>query len=70
MLGLGEGEWVQRPVEDVLWGLFPGTAEPQTQLTGTEQGSPFHATLPAMKRPPAAGGRHLQHSQCRNCARR
>jgi PAS domain-containing protein len=47
MLGLTEGEWVQRPVEDVLWGLFPGTAEPQTLLTGTRNGSPFHATVPA-----------------------
>ena len=47
MLGLTEGEWVTRPVEDVLWGLFPGTAEPQTLLTGTGKGSPFHATLPA-----------------------
>ena len=47
MLGLTEGEWVTRPVEDVLWGLFPGTAEPQTLLTGTKKGSPFHATMPA-----------------------
>ncbi|HKN23146.1 MAG TPA: EAL domain-containing protein [Terracidiphilus sp.] len=47
MLGLVEGEWIARPVEDVLWGLFPGTAEPQTLLTGTRHGSPFHATLPA-----------------------
>ena len=47
MLGLVEGEWIPRPVEDVLWGLFPGTAEPQTLLTGTRHGSPFHATLPA-----------------------
>lgn len=47
MLGLTEGEWNQRPVEDVLWGLFPGTAEPQTLLTGTKRGSPFHATMPA-----------------------
>jgi diguanylate cyclase (GGDEF)-like protein/PAS domain S-box-containing protein len=47
MLGLVEGEWIARPVEDVLWGLFPGTAEPQTLLTGTRRGSPFHATLPA-----------------------
>jgi Amt family ammonium transporter len=46
-LGMADGEWVQRPVEDVLWGLFPGTAEPQTQLIGTRAGSPFHATLPA-----------------------
>lgn len=44
-LGQSEGEWVQRPVEDVLWGLFPGTAEPQTQLIGTPSGSPFHATM-------------------------
>jgi diguanylate cyclase (GGDEF)-like protein/PAS domain S-box-containing protein len=47
LLDLTEGEWVHRPVEDVLWGLFPGTAEPQTLLTGTRRGSPFHATLPA-----------------------
>lgn len=47
LLGLVEGEWIARPVEDVLWGLFPGTAEPQTLLTGTRHGSPFHATLPA-----------------------
>jgi len=47
MLGLAEGEWIERPVEEVLWGLFPGTAEPQTLLTGTRRGSPFHATLPA-----------------------
>ncbi len=47
LLGMAEGEWSQRPVEDVLWGLFPGTAEPQTRLSGTDRGSPFHATLPA-----------------------
>ena len=46
-LGLTEGDWVERPVEDVLWGLFPGTAEPQTLLKGTHKGSPFHATMPA-----------------------
>jgi Amt family ammonium transporter len=47
MLEIADGAWVPRPVEDVLWGLFPGTAEPQTLLTGTRKGSPFHATLPA-----------------------
>jgi diguanylate cyclase (GGDEF)-like protein/PAS domain S-box-containing protein len=46
MLGVAAGEWVQRPVEDVLWGLFPGTAEPQTLLIGSKRGNPFHATLP------------------------
>lgn len=46
LIGVSEAEWTPRPVEDVLWGLFPGTAEPQTQLTGTRRGSPFHATLP------------------------
>src|ERR1700728_5430384 len=46
-LGAGDGEWIPKPVEDVLWGLFPGTAEPQTQLIGTKAGSPFHATMPA-----------------------
>jgi len=45
-LGLADGDWVQRPVEDLLWGLFPGTAEPQTQLIGSRAGSPFHATMP------------------------
>jgi len=47
MLEVPDGEWTPRPVEDVLWGLFPGTAEPQTLLTGTKRGSPFHATLPS-----------------------
>jgi diguanylate cyclase (GGDEF)-like protein/PAS domain S-box-containing protein len=46
MLGLTEGEWAPCPVEGVLWGLFPGTAEPQTPLKGTQRSSPFHATLP------------------------
>jgi diguanylate cyclase (GGDEF)-like protein/PAS domain S-box-containing protein len=46
-IGLTEGDWTPRPVEEVLWGLFPGTAEPQTQLIGTKAGSPFHATMPA-----------------------
>jgi diguanylate cyclase (GGDEF)-like protein/PAS domain S-box-containing protein len=46
MLGTDE-EWVPRPVEEVLWGLFPGAAEPQTLLTGTRRGNPFHATLPS-----------------------
>jgi Amt family ammonium transporter len=52
-LGMSEGDWTPRPVEEVLWGLFPGTAEPQTQLIGTKAGSPFHATMPA------GGGRLL-----------
>ncbi len=46
LLGLTEGAWVARPVEEVLWGLSAGTAEPQTLLTGTQRGYPFHATLP------------------------
>ncbi len=46
LLGLTEGAWVARPVEEVLWGLAAGTAEPQTLLTGTQRGYPFHATLP------------------------
>jgi diguanylate cyclase (GGDEF)-like protein/PAS domain S-box-containing protein len=47
LLGVAEDEWAERPVEDVLWGLFPGTAEPRTRLTGSDRGNPFHATLPA-----------------------
>ena len=41
------GDWKPRPLEEVLWGLLPGAAEPQTLLTGTGRGQPFHATLPA-----------------------
>jgi Amt family ammonium transporter len=44
-LGSSGDDWYEKPVEEVLWGLFPGTAEPQTQLTGSRRGSPFHATL-------------------------
>jgi PAS domain S-box-containing protein len=46
MLGEAGNEWAARPMEEVLWGLFPGTAEPQTELQGTRRSSPFHATLP------------------------
>ncbi len=46
-LGLAEGEWTERPVEDVFWGLFPGTAEPKTSLTTTRRSRSFHATLPS-----------------------
>ena len=45
LLGWAEEKWVSHPVEEVLWGLFPGTAEPQTALTGSRSSSPFHATL-------------------------
>lgn len=45
MMGSAEEKWISRPVEEVLWGLFPGTAEPQTALTGSRSSSPFHATL-------------------------
>jgi diguanylate cyclase (GGDEF)-like protein/PAS domain S-box-containing protein len=44
-MGIGDSEWVHRPVEDVVWGLFPDTAEPHTFLTGNRLGSPFQATL-------------------------
>lgn len=44
-MGVGDSEWVQRPVEDIVWGLFPGTAEPQTSLMGSTFGNPFHAKL-------------------------
>ena len=47
-MGLTEGEWVPRPVEDLIWGLNPGTAEPQTTLTSSGSGSAFHATLPGV----------------------
>lgn len=41
-----DGEWIELPIEEVLWGLLPGTAEPQTRLKGTRHSRPFHATLP------------------------
>lgn len=40
-----EGAWQERPVDDVLWGLHAGTAEPRTHITGSARSSPFHATL-------------------------
>jgi len=46
-LGANGGEWVERPVEELFWGLRPGTAEPQTALAATRRGRPFHASLRA-----------------------
>ncbi len=43
-----DGEWAERPIEEVLWGLFPGTAEPQTHIKGTRRSRPFHATMPVV----------------------
>lgn len=41
-----EGEtWASRPIDEVLWGLLPGTAEPQTVVAGGRTSNPFHATL-------------------------
>src|SRR5579863_9623477 len=45
LLGCEDDTWVSRPVDEVLWGLLPGTAEPQTLLAGGRDSSPFHATL-------------------------
>ncbi len=45
LIGLGDEKWVSRPVDEVLWGLFPGAAEPQSALLGGRTSSPFHATL-------------------------
>ena len=47
MLGVAEPEWTPRPIEDVLWGLLPSTAEPPNTVTGMHHGSPFHAIVPA-----------------------
>jgi Amt family ammonium transporter len=46
-MGLAADEEILRPVEEVLWGLFAGIAEPKTESTGSTRGSPFHATLMA-----------------------
>lgn len=45
LIGLDDAEWRHCPVDEVIWGLLPGTAEPQTMLTGSRSASPFHATL-------------------------
>jgi Amt family ammonium transporter len=47
MLDMAEGEWVQRPVEDILWGLFPRTGDPRTLEIDAAGESLFHAALPA-----------------------
>ncbi len=46
MLDVDAVEWAERGIEEVLWGLLPGTAEPQTRLKGTRCSRPFHATMP------------------------
>lgn len=45
VMGVAGTAWTPRRTEEVLWGLFPGIAEPRTDLTGGCGGSPFHATL-------------------------
>ncbi len=59
MLGVADVDWAERPVEDVLWGLFPGTAEPQTHLIGTRSAQPVPCHAAGAQRPAAAGGGHL-----------
>ena len=44
-MGIGDAEWVQRPVEEVVWGLFPSLADSPTMLPGTTGSNQFHATL-------------------------
>ena len=48
LLGWPEEKWASRPVEEVLWGLFPGTAEPQTAVDRQPDQQPFprHAGHP------------------------
>lgn len=45
VMGMAGARWMPRSTEEVLWGFFPGVAEPQTALAGSRGGSPFHATL-------------------------
>jgi Amt family ammonium transporter len=47
-MGVTLEDWLPRPVEEVLWGLFPGTVETPAPVQGVPGGSPFHATLPAL----------------------
>ena len=47
MLGVGDSDWTARLSEEILWGLSSGTADPQTLVASSGQGSPFHATLAA-----------------------
>lgn len=67
LLGRTDEEWIERPVEDVLWGLFTGTAEPQTVLKPTRRGNPFHATVPdkSGKLQPVEGTYTILHAEQR-----
>ncbi|MGB8261023.1 MAG: EAL domain-containing protein [Terracidiphilus sp.] len=47
LLGTADVEWSQRPVEDVLWGLFPSIAEPLSTHPADQRSMLFHATIPA-----------------------
>jgi diguanylate cyclase (GGDEF)-like protein/PAS domain S-box-containing protein len=44
VMGRAEPEWLNRPIDEVIWGLSAGSAEPQTSLI-SRKGSTFHATL-------------------------
>ena len=56
-LGQTEGEWIPRAVEDVLWGLFPGTAEPQTLLLTLLSAQVLSSPTPGQKVVPG----HVAH---------
>ena len=43
LLGLANEEWIERPIDEVLWGFFPFAAKSQSPL----EASPFHAALHA-----------------------
>ncbi len=43
LLGLAEEEWSERPIDEVLWGIFPLAAGPRR--AATTKSSPFHATI-------------------------
>lgn len=43
-LGMSDHEAIERPVEDVLWGILPEPAEASTGA-GARRSNPFHATL-------------------------
>jgi Amt family ammonium transporter len=47
ILGIAEHHWTARSSEEILWGLSSGTADSQTLVAASGQGSPFQATLAA-----------------------
>ena len=59
MLGITEGEWVTRPVEDVLVGTVSRNGGTPDVVDRNEEGQPVPRHHAGKRRQAAAGGRHL-----------